>query len=342
MPTEIRVWQLGDGKLIRLESTMAEGGRTETKDLQQWIKYCPEILGEDIRIIGENVPTKSGPLDLLGLDNLGNAVIIELKRDLVPREAIAQAMDYASDVASWGLDKLDEVCRDYTDQTLDTYLNEFLQDQKFEDISWNTSQRILLVGTIVEEPLQRMIAWLSDNYEVGVNVVLLKYIRTKSQDELIARTMIIPEQLERDRSLRQQRRIPMSDEPGNYEQEELSTRLENYLSEGRATPRRIANVLLPLCLQHVTATRDMIKAELIRQKEAENEGKAGTILTTISRELGIEQRYFLRQVIRYDKLSAWEKENYRIEELYRDMIKDILKKLGIGREEATTGYAEAE
>jgi RecB family endonuclease NucS len=51
-------------------------------------------------IIGEQVQTKSGYLDFLGIDKNGNTVIIELKRDKLPREVIAQTIDYASDVAS--------------------------------------------------------------------------------------------------------------------------------------------------------------------------------------------------------------------------------------------------
>ncbi len=45
-----------------------------------------------------------------------------------------------------------------------------------------------------------MIEWLSGNYGVSINAVYFKYIRTKSGDELIARTMIIPEEVEKERS----------------------------------------------------------------------------------------------------------------------------------------------
>ena len=287
MATEIKVWQIEDGEPTPLEMTMAEAGRTEPKDLEQWIKRNPAILGQDILIIGEQVPTKSGPLDFLAVDRMGNVVIVELKRDRIPREAITQAIDYASDVASWDLDKLNEVCLKHRGQLLDAYVNENFQGEDFEDTSWNQAQRILLVGTYVEEPLQRMIEWLSGNYGVLINAVMFRYIRTKSHDELIARTMIIPEDLEKERSQKQQRKIPLSDEPGSYEQEQLRSLLKDYLSEPRTTPRRIRNVLLPLCLQYGTVTRARIEEELIKQKEAEDEGKAGTIITTARTRLDV-------------------------------------------------------
>lgn len=43
---------------------------------------------------------------------VNNVVIMEWKRDKVPRDAVAQAIDYASDVASWNTERLDEICRE--------------------------------------------------------------------------------------------------------------------------------------------------------------------------------------------------------------------------------------
>ena len=336
MATEIKVWQIENGKLAPVDITMAGAGRTEPEDLERWIKSNPSILGQDLLIVGEQVQTKSGPLDFLGMDKSGNVVIIELKRERIPREALAQAMDYASDVASWELDKLSEECVKYRGQTLDAYINESFEDVDLEDISVNQTQRILLVGTYIEESLQRMIGGLSDNYGVSINAVIFKYIRTKCGDELIARTMIIPEEVEKERSQKQQRKIPMSDEPGSYGDNELKALLRKYLSEYRATPRRIREILLPLCLDHEPIKRDEIKNELTRRKEARDEGQAGIILTTVSRELGIKQRDYLRQVIRYDKPNLWEKENYIIEEKYKGMIRDLLSELKISKKESGT------
>ena len=336
MATEIKVWQIENGKLAPVDITMAGAGRTEPEDLERWIKSNPSILGQDLLIVGEQVQTKSGPLDFLGIDKSGNVVIIELKRERIPREALTQAMDYASDVASWELDKLSEECVKYRGQTLDAYINESFEDVDLEDISVNQTQRILLVGTYIEESLQRMIGWLSDNHGVSINAVIFKYIRTKCGDELIARTMIIPEEVEKERSQKQQRKIPMSDEPGSYGDNELEAVLRKYLSEDRATPRRIREILLPLCLDHEPIKRDEIKNELTRRKEARDEGHAGTILTTVSRELGIKQRDYLRQVIRYDKLNSWEKENYRIDEKYQGVVRDLLSELKTSKKESGT------
>jgi len=327
MSTEIRIWQIHDDGLRPLATTMAETGRNEPEDLQRWIRTAPSILGGDVLIIGEQVQTRSGPMDFLGIDSEGNTVVVEVKRDRVPREALAQAIDYASDAATWDLYRLNEECLKYRKQPLDDYLNENLQGIALEDLTLNESQRILLVGAGVEEALQRMIEWLSGRFGVGINAVLFTYVRTKSGDELLAKTTIIPEQVEEERRQRQAGRIPMSDEPGSYEDDELHSLLATYLAGDGATPRRMRRVLLPLCLDHEPVTRDDIKQELIKQGEAKDERQAGLVTATMSGGLGVRDRDYLRQVIRYDKPQPWEKENYRIEERHKGMVREVLAEL---------------
>lgn len=106
--------------------------------------------------------TKSGSIDFLGIDKSGNLIVIELKRDKLPRDVLSQAIDYASDVASWDVDKISEVCTKHTGQSLKDYLAEKFEDVDLEDLTINKTQRILLVGFSIEESLQRMIKWLSN------------------------------------------------------------------------------------------------------------------------------------------------------------------------------------
>ena len=128
MSTEIKTWQVIDGKLQPVNTSLAAVGRKETQDLEEWIASQPAIIGTGITIIGRQVPTKSGPLDLLGIDKHGNTVVIELKRDRLPREALAQAIDYASDVADWSIEKLSEICTQYTGKSLADHLIESFPD----------------------------------------------------------------------------------------------------------------------------------------------------------------------------------------------------------------------
>ena len=137
MTTEIGVWEIVDGRLKSVDISLAQAGRRENEDLEKWIKDNPVILGQDILIIGEQVRTKSGPLDLLGIDKSGDLVIIELKRDKLPREVIAQALDYVSDVASWDLDRISDECLKFSGSSLEDYLNENFDEIEFEDLKVN-------------------------------------------------------------------------------------------------------------------------------------------------------------------------------------------------------------
>jgi hypothetical protein len=324
MATEIKVWQIINETLEPIETSMVEEKRLE-KDLENWIKTHPEILGENILVIGEQVSTSGGVIDFLGIDKeTGDLIIIELKRDRLGRDALAQAIDYASEVASWTEEDINERINKKLELIIDENLN--LEDS---NINLNQNQKILLVGFSMEDRLQRMIDWLSEKYGMSINAVLLKYVKTKNGEELIARTMVIPEEIEKERAERQrgQIKIQMSDEPGNYNIDELKKLLLKYLSEDKPVPKRIRTILLPLCLEHPIVTRDMIKEELLKRGEAEDETSAGIIITTISRGIGIEKRDYLRQILRYDKISEHQKENYRISEEYKQLVKEILSEL---------------
>ncbi len=327
MSTEIKVWQINNGKLEENKTSLVGSGRKEVEDLEKWIVSDSNIISQDILIIGEQVQTRSGVIDFLGIDQLGNLLIIELKRDRIPRVALAQAIDYASDVASWEIEKINEICLKLRNQNLEDYLNENFENIDLEDLVINKAQRILLVGFSIEEPLQRMIEWLSNTYNVNVNALLLKYFKTKSEDEMLVRTMIIPEEVERERIRGKQFKILMSDEPGNYEDEELKELLIKYLTEDRKTPRRIKNILIPLGLENNLVTREMIKKNLIGNEETKDEGKAGIIITSISREIGIKKRDYLRQIIQYEKPNPWEKENYKLVEKDKTLLKEILNEI---------------
>jgi RecB family endonuclease NucS len=109
MAKEIKTWEIVNDELKEIESSLIGADRKEKEHLEKWIKTNPKILGGDIIVIGEQVYTKSGPLDFLGIDNSGNTVIVELKRDKLPRDVLTQVIDYASDVATWDIDKLSEV-----------------------------------------------------------------------------------------------------------------------------------------------------------------------------------------------------------------------------------------
>jgi hypothetical protein len=328
MSTKIKTWQIVDGKLEILESKLADSERTEALDLETLVASNPTIIGSDLVIIGRQVATKSGPLDLLAIDKVGNLIVVEIKKDSLAKDSLAQAIDYVSEIASWNIDKISEKCTKHTGQSLEDIISESFPEVNLETVNVNESQRIVLVGFAIERSLERMINWLSDNYEVNINAVNLKYIKTDGGDELLTRTSIISEEVEKERISRRKFQIPMSDEPGDYIEDELSQHLSEYLMKDMRSAKRIRNVLLPVCLNRGKVTRDQLKVEFVDYGEADSAYDAGYFLTLISQQIGMVKNDFLRQIIGYEyPNSSWEKDNYYIRQGYLKFVKGILEGL---------------
>ena len=91
---EIRLWAMdGAGCAAPLDPA----GQTDTERLlEDTLVRNPELLLPGLSVVGRQVQTPGGPLDLLGVDDDGRLVVFELKRGTVTRDAVAQVLDYAS------------------------------------------------------------------------------------------------------------------------------------------------------------------------------------------------------------------------------------------------------
>ena len=329
MGTEIKTWQIVNGKLDAIDTALKDQGRTEPYDLEPWLASNPEIIGTDIMVLGRQVMTKSGPIDLLGIDRSGNTVIIEIKRAELPRETLAQAIDYASDVAQWTVERLSEICAGYTKKTFEEAFSEAFPEVDMENLSVNSTQRIALVGFSIEASLERMIEWLSDSYGVNLNAIVLSYVKTKGGEELLTKTSVISEEMEQERQRKKKKfEIPMSDEPGTHSAKVLKQLLLDYLSRDRVTIRRMRDILLPTILKTKVLTRDQLKKAFMDFDPKCDESKVGNYITVISSQLGMTKNDFLRQIVAYEyPRHHWEKDNFSIREEYRDLVKEILADL---------------
>jgi hypothetical protein len=291
----------------------------------------PAILGNDVRIIGQQIMTESGPLDLLGIDRNGNLVIIELKRDKLPREALVQAIDYASDIATWDIDKVNEVCEKFSEKTLDEFIEENFEDVDSNDFAINVNQTILLVGFSVDKALGRMIEWLSDNYNMSINALILKYIKSSSGDELLSKTSIINEEIAKEKGSKKHYVIEMSDDKGNYDHNELKNKLKEYLSKKLWSARRMKEIMLPYLLNKDIVTRAELKEVFLNHKGdlgGVDPKQAGIFIALISSQLGHKKKDYLRQVINYEYPNYhWEKDNFQITNEYKELVKEVLNAL---------------
>ncbi|MBC8146844.1 MAG: hypothetical protein H8E98_02530 [Bacteroidetes bacterium] len=333
MATNINTWEIIEGKLTPIKSTLADNNRKETEHLEGWIKTKPEILGTDILIIGEQVYTKSGPLDFLAIDNNGNIVVVELKRDKLARVVLAQAIDYASDLSTWDIDKLSEVCMSYTGNSLEDHFAENFEDIQIDDLTINQTQRLLLVGFSIEESLNRMIEWLSSNFDLSVNAIILNYVKTSSGTELLSRTVTIPEEIAKEKTSKKKFKIEMSDDPGEYETDKLMELLKAYFKRANYSANRMKNVLLPALLSKNQITRRELKQEFVKTGEAPDESQAGYFIALISNQLGHAKKDFLRQIIYYEYPdNSWTKDNFKIRDGCKELVETLLSDLKNGDE----------
>ena len=87
--------------MIRLDSKGVQEAIPPAQYVESLVESAVEkapaaFLGMDVLLIGRQVRTDRGVVDLLGLDRDGNTVIIELKRYDSPREIVSQAISYRS------------------------------------------------------------------------------------------------------------------------------------------------------------------------------------------------------------------------------------------------------
>jgi hypothetical protein len=231
-------------------------------------------------------------------------------------------------VASWDIDKLSEICQGYLKQGLEDYLSEYFDEFNIEKVVINNNQRLLLVGFGIEEATNRMIEWLSNSFNMSINAVILNYSKTTAGNEILSRTVIIPEEIEIQKAKKKKFTIARSDKAGEYETDKLKELLKKYLTKNLHSARRIKDVMLPALISGKTLTRGQLLKEFVKSGEAKDESQAGYFMSLISGQLGHEWKDYLRQVIEYGYPNyPWEKDNFKIKEVYIDLVKELLDEI---------------
>lgn len=187
-------------QLMPLNGTkLSEQQLTERYDLQEWLVSHPEALGEELLIIQKEFAGFDGTgerLDLLALDTQGRLVLIENKRDESGRDAVWQALKYASYVAPFTEEDIEQVYTQYllkhkpefpdlddnaydTDQikvTAKLLIRRFLDEnqesnQEITTLNPRNSQRVILVAGEFRREVTSTALWL---IERGIDVKCVK------------------------------------------------------------------------------------------------------------------------------------------------------------------------
>jgi hypothetical protein len=191
MPIRHAIWKVGAKPEPLIEVSLGKEAM-----LEQMIIEAPTILSDRWLLIGRQVRTDHGGyIDLLALNQDGQLIVIELKRDQTPREVVAQALDYAS----WVQDlKADEIAAIYSNFSNGGSLSEaFLKrfGLTLDEDQLNGTHQIVVVASALDLSTERIVNYLN-NMNVAINVIFFQVFQAESCQFLSRAWLIDPVETE--------------------------------------------------------------------------------------------------------------------------------------------------
>jgi len=144
----------------------------QEKKIEDILENYPQILDENLFIIGRQVSTNSGNLiDLLGLDNNANVNLIEIKTDKSQtRKVLAQIIDYLDWVDDLHYEDLNEIAKKHGYINKDSSLMQEFEKRfnKSPPDRFNTDSRLFVVAEEIDNDTKKKAKNLREKY--GMNV----------------------------------------------------------------------------------------------------------------------------------------------------------------------------
>jgi len=190
MSSRIKVWEINRSDLTETKESALADFHSEA-ELETWIVKEPRLLGENLLIIGKQWDIAGvGRLDLLAIDAAGKLVIVELKRDVATREAIAQALDYAS----WLHSASEEEIKAHAKAFLKEDLEDAYQSRFGSQLVLSCgNHRIVVVAARPDDAAQRIIEYLADKHKIEINGVFFTFWKLGAGPEIVVRSVLVPE-----------------------------------------------------------------------------------------------------------------------------------------------------
>lgn len=173
----IHLWSVDEGDSDQGASIVPEVQNTETEaKLEELLVASPELLMNGLVLVGRQVPTDGGPLDLLGFDEDGRLVVFELKRGTLTRDAVAQSLDYASDLFGMEDDRLGGIIEEYSGRLgidkIEDFADWYSQRYPNSESALSEAPRIVLVGLGADDRARRVVNFLAS---ASVDIQLLTF-----------------------------------------------------------------------------------------------------------------------------------------------------------------------
>lgn len=190
-----RLFQIKDGQLYAAKRKSLD---LESK-IETWVADDLTLIGVHGFVIGRQIATDHGKfIDVLAMDEDGNLIIIELKRDRSPRDIVAQVLDYASWVRRLGTGDVHTLAL-----SLDLSLAKAYRDKFGTSLpqTLNSSHQMLVVASEVDEGTKRIIEYLSEVHDVGINAAFFNVFESDGREWLTTDALLDQEEV-KDRAVK--------------------------------------------------------------------------------------------------------------------------------------------
>ena len=172
---EVRIWAVGGDSSV---APLQRKDQTDTEALLEDILVRnPQLLIPGLRLVGRQTPTEGGPLDLLGVDGDGRLVVFELKRGTLSRDAVAQIIDYASDLDTKNDIALAQHIAAHSGvggiENIEDFEKWYGENTEAQSLDSLRPLRLFLIGLGADERTERMVRFLAENS--GMDISLLTF-----------------------------------------------------------------------------------------------------------------------------------------------------------------------
>jgi len=183
-----------EGKFVQFKEREFKEENKEL-DLEILLENNPEYFFENskILIIGRQVTTNLNTfIDLIGIDELGNTVVIELKRDKTPRETLAQLIEYASFIDNLDYEQLNDIFQNYSGEEveLEEYHQQYYQNGESQNVSWNKNSKLVIVAQDISKEIKQTSLYLRKK-GIDVYCVEFKYFVNNSNIKMISSDFVV-------------------------------------------------------------------------------------------------------------------------------------------------------
>ena len=197
MTQRIRLWKVAEAT-APIEIPNSEVGLE--KRLEDWLERNIAMLDPGLLVVGRQVQTPSGRIDLLCIDREGLIVVVELKKGQTRREVVAQALDYASWVKDLNTEKVEKIAKECRKIESDGSLQQaFVEkfDEERDDLC--EGHRSIIVAEAIDDSTERIVRYLSE-LGVPINIARMHAFKDSSGQEMLAQVFLVEPEIARDRA----------------------------------------------------------------------------------------------------------------------------------------------